>query len=302
MPTGKRVNGGKGALEIGVPPRESAGRKPKLGQHFLVDRNAAQKIVDALGNIADQIVIEIGPGQGALTDLLAGRAGHLIAIELDRVLAAQMRLKYTRLPNVEIVEGDFLSITVDTLLGHKPGLLTDRTPQRPLMTARVVGNIPYYITSDILLRLFEFHRHFDVSVLMMQKEVADRILAKPGSSDYGLLSATAQLYTRVENIMTLPPGAFNPPPKVHSMVLRFDTDPQFERLRVPEREFIDFLKLSFGQKRKTLTNNLKARYSSAEILAAYKQAKVKPDARAEALSLDQAADVFRSLPKVVKMA
>ena len=136
---------------------------------------------------------------------------------------------------------------------------------------------------------------FDRFVLMMQKEVADRILAQPGSSDYGLLSATAQLYTRVEKILTLPPSAFNPPPKVHSMVLRFETAPRIEKLQVPEREFIDFLKLSFAQKRKTLANNLKASYPDAQIKTAMKEAGLKSDVRAEAISLEQSAMLFRKL-------
>jgi len=270
-------------------------RKPKLGQHFLADHEAAQTIVEALGKISDQVVIEIGPGRGAITELLLTRAGHLITIELDHVLAAQMRLKYGRFQNLEVVEGDFLHIEVPTLLHHKPGLLNDRIPGSPVQTARVVGNIPYYITSDILLKLFEWHDRFDRFVLMMQKEVADRILAKPGSSDYGLLSATAQLYTRVEKILTLPPAAFHPPPKVHSMVLRFETAPRLEELQVAEQPFIDFLKLSFAQKRKTLANNLRARYSDTQIKSGMKAAGIKPDVRAEAISLDQSAKLFRSL-------
>jgi 16S rRNA (adenine1518-N6/adenine1519-N6)-dimethyltransferase len=271
-------------------------RKPKLGQHFLTDREAAQAIVEALGKIDDQVVIEIGPGRGALTELLLARAGHLIAIELDHVLAAQMRLKYSRFTNLEVVEGDFLNIEIPTLLHHKPGLLNDRIPGSPVqMTARVVGNIPYYITSDILLKLFEEHKRFDRFVLMMQKEVADRVLARPGSSDYGLLSATAQLYTKVEKILTLPPGAFNPPPKVHSMVLRFETASRFEELQVPEDKFIEFLKLSFAQKRKTLANNLKASYSDTQIKTAFKAAGLKPDVRAEAVSLEQASKLFKAL-------
>lgn len=277
--------------------RASGARKPKLGQHFLADRDAARTIVDALGDISHEIVIEIGPGRGAITELLIPRAGHLIAIELDHVLAAQMRLKYSRFPNVEFVEGDFLRIEIPTLLGHKPGLLVDRTPGKPVKTARVIGNIPYYITSDILLKLFENHQHFDRFVLMMQKEVADRILAKPGSSDYGLLSATAQLYTRVEKILTLPPGAFNPPPKVHSIVLRFETAPRLEELQVEEEPFIDFLKLSFAQKRKTFVNNLKSRYADADLKSALKNAGLRSDVRAEALSLEQAAKVFRALTR-----
>lgn len=299
MPRETRVNGRTKAIAPSdsrpTRTKPAGSRKPKLGQHFLTDRDAARTIVDALGNISNQIVIEIGPGQGAITEVLIPRAGHLIAIELDHVLAAQMRLKYARFPNVEFVEGDFLRIEIPTLLGHKPGLLVDRKPESPAKNARVVGNIPYYITSDILLRLFEFHQHFDRFVLMLQKEVADRILAKPGSSEYGLLSATAQLYTRVDKILTLSPSAFNPPPKVHSTVLRFETAPRLKELGVTEQPFIDFLKLSFGQKRKTLVNNLKSRYPDSELKAAMKSAGLRPDVRAEAISLEQAAKLFRTL-------
>src|SRR3954466_12718012 len=153
MPKETRVNGGtKTIARRGSKPAavSSTSRKPKLGQHFLIDTNAAEMIVEALGDISQQTVIEIGPGRGALTEILLEKAGRLITIELDHVLAAQMRLKYTRYTNLEVVEGDFLRIEIPTLLGHKPGLLTDRTPGSPVKMARVVGNIPYYITSDIL--------------------------------------------------------------------------------------------------------------------------------------------------------
>src|SRR5262249_5654734 len=151
------------------------------------------------------------------------------------------------------------------------------------------------ITSDTLLRLFEYRRYFQTIVLMVQREVADRIAAKPGSSEYGLLSATAQLYTDVERLFTVPPGAFSPPPKVHSAVLRLTVDPKIERLRVTEDRFIDFLKLSFGQKRKTLRNNLKSQYKPATLKAALEQAGVKSNVRAEALPLEKSAALFRVL-------
>jgi 16S rRNA (adenine1518-N6/adenine1519-N6)-dimethyltransferase len=299
MPKETRVNGSTKAITRHDPqpakPKAAGSRKPKLGQHFLVDRDAARTIVDALGDISKEVVIEIGPGRGAITELLIPRAGHLIAIELDHVLAAQMRLKYARFPNVEVVEADFLRTEIPTLLGHKPGLLGDRIPGSPVKTARVIGNIPYYITSDILLKLFANHRHFDRFVLMMQKEVADRVIAKPGSSDYGLLSATAQLYTKVEKVLTLPPGAFNPPPKVHSIVLRFETKPRIVELGIDEQAFVNFLKLSFAQKRKTLANNLKVRYTDGVLKSAMKNAGLRSDVRAEAVSLEQAAKLFHTI-------
>jgi 16S rRNA (adenine1518-N6/adenine1519-N6)-dimethyltransferase len=281
----------KGSTAISATRRV---RKPKLGQHFLRDVSAAQKIVDALGDISQHIVLEIGPGAGALTNTLARRARRLIAIELDKVLAAQLRMQFAMANNVEIIEGDILSIDFDTIFGPKPGTSRPGLEYVP-QPANVVGNLPYFITSDILLRLFEFHRYFHTIVLMVQKEVGDRIAARPGSRDYGLLSATAQLYTRVEKLFTLPPGAFNPPPKVHSSVLRLTVAPQIEKLRVPEQAFIQFLRLSFGQKRKTLWNNLKSAYRAETLREALEDAGVKPNVRAEALPLDKTAALFRAL-------
>jgi 16S rRNA (adenine1518-N6/adenine1519-N6)-dimethyltransferase len=268
--------------------------KPKLGQHFLASQSDAARIIDALGDVSQGTVLEIGPGRGILTSLLARRTRRLIAVELDRVLAAQLRLKFGMAPNVEIIEADILSIDFNSLFGPKPGLGRPGIEIK-LEPAKVVGNLPYYITSEILLRLFEFSKYFESIVIMVQREVADRIAAKPGSSDYGMLSATAQLYARVENLFTLPPGAFNPPPKVHSSVLRMTIDPQREKLGVVRDGFIDFLRLSFSQKRKTLWNNLKAEYNDTALKRALAEAGVKPSARAETLSLEESAAVYRSL-------
>ena len=185
---------------------QTSPRKPKLGQHFLADEAAALRIVDALGDVSDATVLEIGPGRGSITDLLARKSRRLIAVELDRVLSAQLRMKFSMQPNVEIIEGDILKIELDTVFGAKPGSLRTGLNFAP-EPARVIGNLPYYITSDILLRLLEYHRYFSTIVLMVQKEVADRLAASPGSRDYGLLSATAQLYGRVEQLFTLPPAA-----------------------------------------------------------------------------------------------
>jgi 16S rRNA (adenine1518-N6/adenine1519-N6)-dimethyltransferase len=270
------------------------GKKPKLGQNFLANPSAAEKIVDALGDIAQSLVVEIGPGKGVLTEILARRAGRLIAIELDRMLATQLRFRYSRQPHVEIIEADVLKLDFRTVLNRTIGPLNDLRPLKP-SRAHVVGNLPYYITSDILLRLFEFHDQFDVIVIMVQREVADRIAARPGSREYGLLSATAQLYTRVENLFTLPPGAFAPPPKVHSSVLRLTVAPRFDELQVRPAEFIDFLKLAFGMKRKTLLNNLRAKFGEEKVRSALKEASVRGDIRAEALPLEKSSEIFRRL-------
>ena len=274
----------------------TSSRKPKLGQHFLASDAAALRIVEALGDVSEATVLEIGPGRGAITELLARKARRLIAVELDRVLSAQLRMKFNMQPNVEIIEGDILKIELDTVFGAKPGSLRSGLNFAP-EPARVVGNLPYYITSDILLRLLEYNRYFSTIVVMVQKEVADRLAASAGSRDYGLLSASAQLYGRIEQLFTLPPGTFSPPPKVHSSVVRITIKPQLEALRIPqaEAEFIAFLKLCFGQKRKTLWNNLKTRYDESALRAALEKSGVKPAIRAEALPLERTAALFRAL-------
>lgn len=276
--------------------RTAAGRnrRPKLGQNFLTDPGVAQRVVDALDDVSGFTVVEIGPGRGVLTDRLVGRAKHVIAIELDRVLGAQLRMKYAGNPRIEIVEGDVLDIDFDSLL-RRPRVAGGKT-EPYTGPARVVGNLPYYITSPILQHLFGFHELFSAIVLMVQREVADRIAARPGNSEYGLLSAMVQLYARIEKLLRVPPGAFSPPPKVHSTVLRLTMEPQEEALGVPAQDLLSFLKISFEQKRKTLLNNLKARYPEAVVRAALQKAGVKPDTRAEALPLAKAAAILKALP------
>ena len=145
-------------------------RTPKLGQHFLIDTSAAARIADAFGDLSQSTVLEIGAGRGALTSLLARRTRRLIAIELDRVLAAQLRMKFSLTPNVEIIEGDVLAIDFDTLFGPKPGSTRPGMNHQP-EPVKVVGNLPYFITSDILLRLFAYRKYFETIVLMVQREV-----------------------------------------------------------------------------------------------------------------------------------
>ena len=262
-------------------PRVNArGKRPRLGQNFLSDERAAERIVDALGDLSRATVVEIGPGRGALTGLLAERAERLIAIELDRILSAQLRVKYAASRKVEIVEADVLQVDLAALVGR------DRK-------ARVVGNLPYSITSPILEHLFRFHDTVESIVLLVQREVAERLAARPGSRDYGLLSAVTRLHARVEKLFTLPPGAFSPPPKVHSTAVRLT--PATQELGVSKDEFVEFLKLSFAQKRKTLANNLKPRYGETAVRGALAAAGLRADVRAEAVGVEQAAEVFRSL-------
>ncbi len=251
---------------------------PKLGQNFLIDDAARHAIANALGDLSDCTVIEIGPGHGAITDILATRAKRLIAIELDRVLAAELRFRFRDQPHVEVIEADILKIDFTSMSD----------------SADVVGNLPYYITSDILLHLFAA-TNIQRAVLMMQREVADRVAAAPGVRDYGLLSATTQMYAQVDKLFTLPPTAFSPPPDVHSTVLRLHFASRFAELGVDPAAFDAFLKKSFAQKRKTLGNNLRAVGYTAEQLAAAWPAGLPSQARAESIPLEDMAALFRAL-------
>jgi len=296
MATKKPVNAQNPRQRREAAPRPT--RKPKLGQHFLRDSQAARQIVDALGDVSGSTVVEIGPGAGALTKLLAARAQRLIAIELDRVLAAQLRMKFATHRNVEVIEGDVLTVDLVNLIRRKPGPLLAGpaiTREQAMQKAQVIGNLPYYVTSDIVLRLLDHYELFETIVIMVQREVADRIAATVGTRDYGLLSATVQLFCRAEKLFTLPPEAFSPPPEVHSTVLRLQVAPRVKSLQVNPEAFIKFLRISFAQKRKTLANNLKANYSASAIGAGLKAARIRPDARAEAAPLDRMAALFREL-------
>ena len=259
-------------------------RKPKLGQNFLVDDVARHAIVDALGRVGERTVIEIGPGHGAITSILASRCRRLIAIEIDRALAAELRFRFREQPHVEIVEADVLEVDFEALL--PPGESAD-----------VVGNLPYYITSQILLRLFAGGTRGVLAraVVMMQREVADRLAAAPGVREYGLLSATTQINAQVDTLFTLPPTAFAPPPDVFSTVLRLEFLPRFVELGVDAVGFDVFLRACFAQKRKTLANNLRtAGYLPADLQVAW-PAEIPLQARAESLALEPMAQLYRAL-------
>jgi 16S rRNA (adenine1518-N6/adenine1519-N6)-dimethyltransferase len=262
--------------------------KPKLGQNFLRDSQAIDRIVAALGDLQSRTVVEIGPGKGAITERLAGKAKGLIAIELDRELA--WNLQERSLP-----EKGFSGVTVtrQDVLQFDFVKAAEEAGERLL----VVGNLPYYITSPILLRLAAQANALDRAVLMVQREVADRVTAHPGTREYGLLSVTLQLYGWTEALFTLAPEAFVPPPEVHSTVFRWVFAPRFVELGVEEGPFITLLKQSFVQKRKTLANNLRAAgWASEAVVAACEAAQISPQVRAEALSVEQFAQLWKHRP------
>ena len=257
--------------------------KPKLGQNFLHDSQAIERIAAALGDLTGQTVIEIGPGRGAITCVLAAKAAHVIAVEFDRELARAIRSQFPP-ERVTVIEQDVLEFDFAAAAAKAGSRL------------RVAGNLPYYITSPILRRLAASQSAIDVAVLMVQREVADRVTASPGSRDFGLLSVLVQAHGPVEPLFTLPPSAFSPPPQVHSTVFRWRFAPRFNELGVEEAGFLAFVGQAFVQKRKTLANNLRAAgFAPALAQTALARAGIDPQARAESLSIESLAALWRGL-------
>ncbi len=216
----------------------------RLGQSFLVDNNITALIVESsrIGEV--DTVVEIGAGLGAMTAMIAPIAKRIIALEMDPKLVEVLRSELCGIPNVEILHADVLRYDFSSpLRGHGK--------------IRVIGNIPYNISSQILFRLLEFREHIASATLMLQKEVADRIVASPGTKQYGILSVVISMYATVSRSMTVPATCFYPVPKVDSAVLNLDMR---ETLRCPLGEhevFVETVKTAFAKRRKTLTNNLK---------------------------------------------
>jgi 16S rRNA (adenine1518-N6/adenine1519-N6)-dimethyltransferase len=250
----------------------------KLGQHFLTDASWQERIARAI-HVDGGVWVEIGAGHGEMTTRLAQRAGKVFAVELDCRLAARLREVVAPYQNVEVVESDVLAVDfAEITKGAR---------------FSVYGNLPYYITSPILHRLFEHAEHIAAIHIVIQFEVAARIVAPPGRRDYGYLSVASQWFGRPEITFRIPPGAFQPPPKVASALLSFRMPGA--RVKQPlkdETAFLNFVKECFAQKRKTLRNNLRARLGTRaeEVL---REAGLPPSARAEELSVAELARLFR---------
>jgi 16S rRNA (adenine1518-N6/adenine1519-N6)-dimethyltransferase len=271
------------AADGGAPPGRRGGFPPtrkSLGQHFLNDRRILGRIADALHLTGTETVLEIGPGRGALTDILVERAGRLIAIEYDRALAAMLRERYARRSNVLIAEADVLEVSLGELAAG-PYVL--------------VGNVPYYITTPILFHALTPPRA-ERSVYLVQKEVAQRLSAPPGGKEYGALTVNVAALARAETLFNVAAGAFSPPPKVESAVVRIT--PLAEPLvqSEEERPFRLLVQGAFGMRRKQMRRVVRSLYSvDAEradaLLAA---AGIDPEARPETLVPVQFARLMRA--------
>lgn len=215
----------------------------RLGQHFLKRGSILAKIAAAACPSREPLVIEIGAGRGALTRELLGRAERLVAIEADKSLAEHLRERFSGAENLTVIHADVLSL--------------DLAQWGP---AVVAGNLPYYITSPILRQTLELGPLLKRAVFLVQKEVAQRLTAGPGSRDYGLLTVITQLRADVQVLFSVPPAAFSPPPKVDSAVVVLTPKPEQSGPMLSEPGFVEFLGLCFRQKRKTLRNNLKGVY------------------------------------------
>ena len=264
------------------------GKTRALGQHFLRDQIAAHRIVELVHPTADDLVVEIGPGRGALTTALAERAGRLVALEVDANLATSLRERFAERGHVDVFQADARHFAYAVLPERRPA---------PSGRVLVVGNLPYSVAKPILTSLIEARRCIDQMALMFQKEVAERVAAAPGSKVYGMLSVLTQMACDVELAFTVSPGAFAPPPKVDSAVvhLRVREAPPVP-VDDPER-FRVVVQAAFAQRRKSLSNALAAGLSlgAERARALLTSSGIDPGRRAETLSLAEFARLANAL-------
>ncbi|WP_102273317.1 16S rRNA (adenine(1518)-N(6)/adenine(1519)-N(6))-dimethyltransferase RsmA [Cytobacillus massiliigabonensis] len=257
--------------------------KKSLGQNFLIDTNVLNRIVDHADLTEDSAAIEIGPGIGALTEQLARRSKKVVAFEIDQRLLPILEETLAPYPNTKVIHEDILKADVKGVIEKELGEITD------LM---VVANLPYYVTTPIIMKLLEEKLPIRGIVCMLQKEVADRIAAKPGTKDYGSLSIAIQYYTEAETVMIVPKTVFVPQPNVDSAVIRLTKRKEPAVSVMNESFFFQLIRISFAQRRKTLLNNLTnglpdGKQKKEEILSALELADIDPGRRGETLSIDE---------------
>jgi 16S rRNA (adenine1518-N6/adenine1519-N6)-dimethyltransferase len=241
--------------------------RKRFGQHFLTDPGVIDAIVRAISPGADDIIVEIGPGQGAITDPLARSAGHLHLVELDRDLVAQLRSKYDARDSVTVHEADALKFDF--------GALGDKL--------RIVGNLPYNISTPLLFHLLRYRDRIIDMHFMLQKEVVERMAAQPGSKAYGRLGIMLGCHLRVESLFDVPPAAFAPPPDVNSAVVRLDPLPPGTFVIEDEAGLSSMVATAFMQRRKTLRNALRSEASANDLEAVG----IDPGLRPEQVSIEQ---------------
>ena len=257
----------------------------KFGQNFLIDAHVLEKIISAAGITKDDCVLEIGPGIGTMTQYLAENAGHVVAVEIDRNLIPILKETLADYDNVTVINEDILRVDIKALAEEYNG-------GKPI---KVVANLPYYITTPIIMGLFESGVPIDNITVMVQKEVADRMKEGPGSKDYGALSLAVQYYAEPEIVANVPPNCFIPRPNVGSAVIRLTRHKEMPvEVKDPALMF-KIIRASFNQRRKTLQNGLgnapELPYTKEQIAAAIAEMGLTPTIRGEALSLSQFAQL-----------
>ena len=263
-----------------------------LGQNFLTDKNIIDKIMEATEIGPEDLVIEIGPGLGVLTAEAAEKGGKVIAIELDSRLIPILKENLADYDSVELIQGDILKTDLHALI--EDNLLIKGGPRAGV---KILGNLPYYITTPILMKLLEDNIPCDSITIMMQKEVADRLLAPAGTKGCGAISAAVQYRCRVTKVTQVSKNVFIPPPKVDSAVLRLDLLKEKAVKVEDENLFFECIKNGFGQRRKTLGNSLSgtAGYGKEEMEGFLKKAAIDPGRRAETLSLEEFASIANAM-------
>ncbi|MBQ1890179.1 MAG: 16S rRNA (adenine(1518)-N(6)/adenine(1519)-N(6))-dimethyltransferase RsmA [Selenomonas sp.] len=261
----------------------------KLGQNFLIDAGIVQGIVDAAEIEPGDRVLEIGPGIGTLTQGLAEAGAEVTAVELDKKLPAVLAETLKAYENVTIVPGDILKVNIPAIMGDA--------------SFKVAANLPYYITTPILMALLERHLPITRMVTMVQKEVAERMVAGPGSKTYGALSVAVQYYTEPEIVLNVPPRSFIPAPEVDSVVIacKVRETPAVDVME--EKMFFRVVKAAFGQRRKTLANALcGGGFPKEQVRDAMERAGIDPTRRGETLSLAEFAQLADEFSKIAKNA
>lgn len=259
-----------------------------LGQNFLVDRNVLRQIVAAARLSPDDTIIEIGPGLGVLTWALAETARTVIAVEVDAGLVRWLERLLRRRDNVRLIHADALQVDLQPLLAaHPPG---------PEGAYKVIANLPYYITTPLLMRLLEEALPLDSIVVMVQREVAQRIVASPGGKDYGVLSVNVQYRSQAEILFHVPPTVFIPRPEVHSAVVRLRPHPKPETLPVPPDHMAAVVRAAFSRRRKTIRNALRSAFPPDGVEAALARAHIAGERRAETLSVEEFVQLAAALP------
>lgn len=257
----------------------------KFGQNFLIDTRVLEEIIDAAEITKDDFVLEIGPGIGTMTQYLCEAAREVVAVEIDTNLIPILKDTLSAYDNVEVLNQDILKVDIASLA-------KERNNDRPI---KVVANLPYYITTPIIMGLFESHVPIDSITIMVQKEVADRMQEGPGSKEYGALSLAVQYYAKPEIVVNVPPSCFMPQPKVGSAVIRLTRHEQSPVEVEDEKLMFQVIRASFNQRRKTLANGLNNfgsfGLSKEEIQSCIEELGVPVNIRGEALSLEQFAEL-----------